>query len=153
MDIRSAYPHKYLKAADLVGQDVPVTIREVVLEQVDEDNPHEERPVCYFHEGSKGLVLNKTNGEMIAQMHGYETDLWRGKPITLYPDKTPFKGEVVDCIRVRYLGQAVSAVATSTAAPAPQTAVTAQSPQTPALGPTPGTAPAAAVETGKVVLP
>lgn len=97
MDINAAFPSNWLKAADLQGRDIQVTIKEVVSEDIGDGH----KPVVYFTRGSKGLVLNKTNALTIAEVYGNDTDKWMGAVITVYPDKTQFQGRRVDCIRVR----------------------------------------------------
>lgn len=42
--------------------------------------------VLYFKETNKRLILNKTNGNKIAELYGKDTDGWMGKRITLYYD-------------------------------------------------------------------
>jgi hypothetical protein len=94
---QDAFPSKYLKVIDLRGQHVAVTINSVDFEQVGDD----EKPVVYFKNKQKGLVLNKTNWEMIAEIAGSdESDDWPGTRIVLYPDRVPFKGKHVDAIRI-----------------------------------------------------
>ena len=46
--------------------------------------------VCYFDGTDKGLVLNKTNLNTIARLYGDDTDLWIGKPITLFATEVQF---------------------------------------------------------------
>ena len=99
MNINDLFPSKYVKAADLKGQEVPVTIMMVQIEEVEQGKPH--LPVAYFNGMTKGLVLNKTNATTIAATYGEETDYWAGKSIVLYPDMTNLKGEMVPCIRVK----------------------------------------------------
>lgn len=47
------------------------------------------------------LVLNKTNGNLIAAIHGRDASKWIGKEVVLYTDKTRLGKETVDCIRIR----------------------------------------------------
>jgi hypothetical protein len=102
MDINQAFPSKYVKAADLQGQDVPVTITHVQMEDVGgRGNEADNLPVAYFQGMTKGLVLNKTNANTIAQMYGFETNGWVGRPITLWPTECEFGGNMTQCVRVR----------------------------------------------------
>jgi hypothetical protein len=101
MKVSEAFPSKYLKAADLNGHQVEVTIREVRLEEVGTADDTQQRPVLYFKNKDKGLVLNKTNGIAIANELGDETDDWPGKTIILTCESVNFKGNFVDAIRVR----------------------------------------------------
>jgi hypothetical protein len=57
----------------------------------------------YFEELEKPMVLNSTNGQLIAKIVGSdETDEWAGKQIVLYHDPNiSFQGRLVGGIRVR----------------------------------------------------
>ena len=66
-----------------------------------EKNGKKERKVGLRLVGKKmGLMLNKTNAQLIAKQHGDDMESWVGKTITIYPTTTDFGGEQVDCIRV-----------------------------------------------------
>jgi hypothetical protein len=97
MNINSAFPSKYLRAADL-GQATPtVTIAKVTSETVGED----QRLVVYFVGKDKGLVLNKTNANAIADILGDEdTDNWPEGRIKLVTAKVDFQGKRVLAIRI-----------------------------------------------------
>jgi len=97
MNINESFPSQYLKAGDLQGHSVAVSIEKVGEETVGEDL----KPVVYFNGKDKGLVLNKTNAMTIAARYGPETEGWANAEIELYPDKTNFQGQMVDCLRVR----------------------------------------------------
>lgn len=101
MNIHTAFPSKYLKAADL-GQAQPVvTISHIDLETMPGDKK-EIRPIAYFEGKSKGLVLNRTNANAIAAIAGTEeTDNWPGTRVQLYVAEVQFKSEMVEAIRVR----------------------------------------------------
>ena len=98
MDINSAFPSNFLRASDLKGSAVSVTLDRVEMEKVGDDH----KPVIYFTGKEKGLVLNKTNANIIEDIVGSaDTDQWRGKAVTLFPTKTEFQGKRVDCLRFR----------------------------------------------------
>jgi len=97
MNIGAAFPGSYIKAADLQGRSVTVMISHVAMEEIGGDH----KPVLYMHGKERGLVLNKTNASIIAEMHGWETDDWQGRPITLYPARVEFQGRIVDAVRVK----------------------------------------------------
>ncbi len=102
MKISGAFPSKYLKAADLGNRSVTVTIEKVVMENVGQEGQGEEyKPVLYFQGKSKGMVLNKTNAEAIAYVHGDETDAWLGKPVELLTMMVPFQGRMVPGLRIK----------------------------------------------------
>src|SRR5687768_16485282 len=103
MRIGQAYPSKYLKASDIPdGQFVPVTIDRVECEDVSGgDGEGETKPVIYFAGKTKGMVLNKTNANVIAGVYGDETDDWTGKKILLYQTEVEFGGKMVPALRVK----------------------------------------------------
>ena len=112
MNINSAFPSNYLKAADLRGGRVTVVIDSVAIENIGD----EDKPIVYFQGKEKGLVLNKTNANMIAEIaKSEETDNWHDVRVTLYSCKVDFQGRRVDAIRVDYppapsnLGRAIPA--------------------------------------------
>ena len=98
MDINTAFPGNFLKAADLQGRHVPVVMERVEMEDVGGDH----KPVVYFQGKERGLVLNKTNASIISDMYGAETNQWGGKRIVLYPARVEFQGRLVDAIRVQH---------------------------------------------------
>lgn len=117
MDIRTYQgSQKYLKAGDLLGRPVIVTIRDTVEETVGQGKDSEEKPVLWFVGKEKALVLNTTNGSVIAEQFGFETQAWSGKQIELYPTTTEFGGKTVDCIRIRVPAPVVAPVAAPVAA-------------------------------------
>jgi hypothetical protein len=99
MRISSAFPSKYIKAADLQDRDWSVTLKAVEMETMEQTG--EEKPVLYFVESDRGLVLNVTNATTIATKLGDDTDVWEGKSVVLYSATTSFSGRTVPCIRVR----------------------------------------------------
>ncbi len=97
MHIGNAFPSAYIKASDLQGRTVTVMMDRVVMEDIGGD----QKPILYFLGKDRGLVLNKTNSNIIAEMYGWETDDWQGKQITLMPARVEFQGKIVDAVRVR----------------------------------------------------
>jgi hypothetical protein len=97
MRISSAFPSKYLKAADLHGKQATVVISHVTMETIGDD----ERPILYFSGKEKGLVLNKTNANTIANVFGDDTEDWRGGEIILFDTIVDFQGKSMPAIRCR----------------------------------------------------
>lgn len=97
MNINEAYPSKYLKADDLQGREVTVSIDQVIMEKVGDDN----KPALYFRGKNKGIILNKTNATNIATAYGPDTGNWVGQPVVLFPAWVDFQGKSVQAIRVR----------------------------------------------------
>jgi len=101
MDINAAYPSAFLKAADLQGKKITVTIDRV--EMSDMGDGKDQKPVVYFVNKERGLALNKTNANMIVEIIGSsETDTWSGHRIAIYSTKVDFQGRRVDAIRVDF---------------------------------------------------
>jgi len=114
MKVLNAFPSKYLKAADL---DAPklLTMEKVTEEPMPDG---ETKPVLYFREEKKGLVLNKTNTRTIAALlKTDESEQWVGHKIVVYSAMVQsLHGEMVEGIRVRPPKKPVAPPA-----PAPQT--------------------------------
>jgi len=97
MRISTAFPSEYLKAADLQGQNVRVVIDRVEMRDVGDDT----KPVVFFQNKNKGVVMNKTNANNIAIAYGDDTDDWTGKEVILYEAMVDFQGRSVAAIRIR----------------------------------------------------
>lgn len=98
MNINEVYPSKYLRAEDLQGREIQVTISHVVVETFDDGKA---KPIAYFQGKTKGVALNKTNSTNISAAFGPETDHWAGKPVILYPAWVDYQGKSVQAIRIR----------------------------------------------------
>lgn len=114
MNIHSVFPSNYIKAADLQGRQIDVEIARVEMEDIGDDH----KPVMYFVGKQKGLVLNKTNSNVICDLYGDETDAWNGRIITLFATKVDYQGKRVDAVRVM-APRAVQQVAVPPTRPAP----------------------------------
>lgn len=109
MNIDSAFPSNYLKASDLGDASPVVVIDRVEIEPVGRDK--EMKPILYFQGKDKGVVLNKTNANKIAQLLGTkDTDEWHGQRVRLYATETEFGGETVECIRIKAAGTTAAPV-------------------------------------------
>lgn len=95
---------KFLKKED-VGRGVLVTISEVKQENVAKEGAEPEMKFTLHFEGTdKPMVLNSTNGQIIAQITGISDPIedWVGHQIVLYEDPNiTFGGKLVGGIRVR----------------------------------------------------
>ena len=120
-DVRTLFPSKWIKAADLGGKRVLLRMAAVDVEKVGE----KKLPVLYFQGTEKGLVLNATNANMIAEITGTnDTDDWRGHQIVLFMAKVDFGGKRVEAIRVDHppAKAAPAAASMPTRKPAPSVA-------------------------------
>jgi hypothetical protein len=97
------YPSKFLRASDLKGKEITVTIDRVATEEFEQDGAKRAKPVIHFRDnGVKPLVCNKTNSSRLAMAAGSKDyDTWAGKQVLLYPDMEEFKGQVHEVVRVR----------------------------------------------------
>jgi len=93
------FPSKYLKASDLNGQ-----ARNAVIERIEKEKMQtgEVKYVAYFRNGSKGMVLNKTNCKAIAHIAmSDETADWIGQLVQVFVADVEFQGEMVAALRIR----------------------------------------------------
>jgi hypothetical protein len=97
MKLNQVFPSKYLKADDLQGRELHVTINKCAVEKMEEDT----KLVLYFFGQEKGLVCNKTNANRIAHFFGDDTDAWMGKEIILGTELVDFQGKTSEAIRVK----------------------------------------------------
>jgi len=107
------FPRTYLSGSEVTAP-FKATIDHVCIEEVGQAN--DKKPVVYFREGHKPMILNKTNGNTIAQKFGGDTDDWAGAAIIVYttPVSDP-SGKTVEGLRIRFppTKPAVQAVAPS----------------------------------------
>ena len=97
------YPSRFIRAADLGGKDVVVTIDRVEAVEFEDNGVKVKKPVVHFRNaGIKGLVANKTNTKLLSIACGspdYTT--WAGKQVVLYPHLVEMKGDVIEAVRVK----------------------------------------------------
>ena len=101
--VNEMFPGRFLRARDLRGP-VDVTIERVVQEEMYSISERAERKkwVVYFRKARKGLVLNITNAQAIAEIAGSEaSEDWIGKRIVLYPAAVKVAGQPTLAVRVR----------------------------------------------------
>lgn len=146
MDINQSFPSKYLKSSDLQGRRATVQMNYVQVEKVGQND---EKPVLYFIGKAKGMVLNKTNANKIAELYGFDTEQWAGQRIDLFEADVEFGGKITKGLRVAAPSRAAQqAPAPQHAPPPPAQAYTPPShiisgptprPATPAPAPAPRT--------------
>ena len=98
-NVSKMFPGKFLKAADLDGKSIKVTIAGLTEDEVGDSKG--KKWILNFKDKDRGLVLNVTNANMIAAHYGDESDNWSGKEVILYVEKVSYQGKIVDAIRVR----------------------------------------------------
>ena len=108
------FPTNTLKAEDLERGDATAVIARIEMEKFDEGP----KPVLYFQNTEKRLILNKINANSIADIYGKDTAQWIGQPITMGMDWTDYQGRRTKCIRIRPQMIQPQAPAATPAAPA-----------------------------------
>jgi hypothetical protein len=126
MNISEAFPSNFLKASDLQGRPVVVTIDSAEVEEIGQGRDKEKKLVIGFHGKEKKLICNKTNASTIAKLYGDDTDAWLGQKITLTSREVEFGGEMVLAIRVSLQKPGLAAPA---AKPAPKPVTKAPEPE------------------------
>lgn len=94
---------KYLTKQD-VNPPILVTIQECVEVNVaQEGSPPEKKWALHFNETERPMILNSTNGQIIAGITGKDnTEDWIGAKIVLYNDPNiSFQGKLIGGIRAR----------------------------------------------------
>jgi hypothetical protein len=98
MKYSEVYPSPFVKAGDIGEKEPVLTIAEVTTETVGDGD---ERRCLSFEETNKKLLLNKTNWLKCAELTGQDDDeKWIGHRIRLTKKPVPFRGDVVDAVRV-----------------------------------------------------
>ena len=105
MNLSDLKQSKFLKKED-VANPVLVTISRIAQENVaSEGQEPDAKCVVYFQELDKPMVLNSTNGQIIARIAGVDTNIersWIGTRIVLFNDpNVSYGGKLVGGIRVR----------------------------------------------------
>lgn len=104
MKIDQLFPRKYATGSDLNGKAYTFTVAGVAMEEVHTipNKPAESKPVLYFKETHKGIILTRPLAMQIAQfLNSTETDSWTGKKIQIYPEPLTVAGQPRIAIRAR----------------------------------------------------
>jgi hypothetical protein len=104
MKIDQLFPTRYATGADLAGKSYTFTVAGVALEQMHSQpgKPAEEKPVLYFKETKKGIVLTRPLAMQIAEiLRSTDTDEWTGKKVTIFPQPLTVAGQPRVAIRAK----------------------------------------------------
>ena len=103
MDWRNMFDSDFLHAWHLGGRERTLTITRVEAGAFDnrKQKKKEKKPFLYFRNVERPLGLNKTNCKTLASLFGNDTTKWAGQRVTVYPTRTQFGNDEVDCIRIR----------------------------------------------------
>jgi hypothetical protein len=98
-----AFPSKFLKAADLGGKSLVLTIKSVSRKTLKtHDGKEQEKTVLHFVETDKVLPLNLTNWDAVAAATGEDDDAnWPDHKIEAFPTTVIVGTESKPCVRIR----------------------------------------------------
>jgi hypothetical protein len=101
MQTASFFPSKFLKAADLNNTPLIVTICGVTTDIIGQGAEARTKLIIQFCELPRGLVLNKTNFNVLVELTGsQDSDAWLGKRVQLVLTRVDFNGTRVQAIRI-----------------------------------------------------
>jgi len=101
MNIDVQFPvGRFLKSEEIPAAGVALTISRVTGETLGEGAEAEHKPVLWFTETTKGLVVNVTNRNNLKAAFGPETDSWIGQQVVLVTEPTFFQGKARRGIRI-----------------------------------------------------
>ena len=138
----------YLRAEDLKGRDVTVTINGYQVQEFENDGKRDKKVVLQFAGTDRALVCNKTNAANLASAYGEEVDNWVGQKILMRAERVMYAGRLVDGLRAYPVGQAPATHGQAPADPlgAPQRAAAPAASQSDAFQNTAPSAPAQAAQ-------
>ena len=119
--ISETFPSRFLKAADLQGEDRKVVIQGVMNEKLGVGADADEKPVVTYRGWQKVHALNKGTATFIADALGDDPDDWTGKHVILYETTDSFQGKQHQVIRVRMPAARDAKLPVSTTMPPPRT--------------------------------
>ncbi len=104
--IGTMFPSKYLKPADLEEAEdgeLDLTITGIDSAELGtDDGDRQTKWVVSFKEHERGLVLNKTNADRLAELCDSDVaEDWIGHRVRLYIARVAFRGKEVDGIRIK----------------------------------------------------
>jgi len=98
--------HEAFPSAFLAKEDAPhpfqATIAKVDMQTIQSDHGEESKPVMYFQQDIKSLILNGTNWDVCEAAYGPDTEMWTGRVVELFTDPSvKFRGKMVGGLRLR----------------------------------------------------
>ena len=98
---------RFMKGTDMeLGTEEEVIIERLTNEMLGDEGSEKKKPCAWFKDLDgqkieKGLVLNKTNRDVLAEAYGTDMRRWPSHRAVLYPQMVPFKGKPVQSMRLR----------------------------------------------------
>jgi hypothetical protein len=106
MDMSKYVGSKFLTAADYPRPAI------LTIQMTSEDPIGEEqqvKPIVWFEKVERGLVLNRTNMNMLIELFGLESDAWAGQRIEIFTDpNVTYAGRRTPALRLRAPQQRVA---------------------------------------------
>lgn len=100
-DVSELFPSKYLKAADATPA-LTLTIARVSQETMKNQEGKEEiKPVIWFLEKEKGMVLNRTNANILATQLGDKVENWTNQRVVLGTEMVTAFGDTKPALRFK----------------------------------------------------
>ena len=103
MKKNDVFPSRFLKAGDLNGEPITLTIASAAYETLKNPKGSEEQKlVVGFRKTKKLMIVNVTNFDGIADATGEaDSDDWINHKIEVYPSEVQVGTEMKPCLRVR----------------------------------------------------
>ena len=84
--LENQFQGNFMEALHLpLGKKVELTIKAITPANTEKCKAGKliDKPIVYFEETSRGLILNKTNAKAIAKQYGGNFNKWRGQKVIL----------------------------------------------------------------------
>jgi hypothetical protein len=93
------YPSNFFKADDVINNPLDLTIADIHPEKMQDGNP---KPVVFFKEDKRGLVLNKTNKNFLVMLTRSKNPADAvGQRVVLVAVESEFQGKPCMALRLR----------------------------------------------------
>ena len=101
--IQPYYPSQYYSMADIEAEQPTLTIQTIIREEVKNriTGHTETKPVLWFYEGNKGLVLSWDQCEQLEYLFGLNPRIYKGKRVQLKLESV----QGLSTIRIHYTGE------------------------------------------------
>jgi hypothetical protein len=95
-----AFPSRFLQTTVVKAKGpIVATISHIEMDTVGQGAEQQRKPVLYFEDGEKPMVLNRTNFEILADAFG-DSDEWAGHKVKIFVARTQYQGRSIDGLRV-----------------------------------------------------
>lgn len=98
--INDLFPSPYLTAADVESKPIWTVKGFTKKTMKNRDGEDEVKPVLFFNEADKGMVLNKTNADIISSLYGSTIEDWINERVQLHSVMVEAFGKRQPAIRI-----------------------------------------------------